>query len=109
MMNHTKRASGGGRDPFGSPSRVGLGKLAPFMSDGMEFLSKFIRQSVGGDRKTQAKLFALCKRIVLAARVIFSAFQKPNKRRNYSTIKNLIETFSFWFDFHSHFEQLKSH
>jgi len=75
-MNHTKCASGGGRDPFGLPSRAELGKLAPFMSGGMEFLQKHDRQTVGGDRKTQAGLSALCKRIVLVARVIFSAFSK---------------------------------
>jgi len=78
------------------------------MSGGMEFLQKYDRQSVGGDRKTQAGLSALCERIVLAARVIFSAFQKPNKRRNYSTIKNLIETFSFWIGFILHFGKSKS-
>jgi len=105
---HTKYASDGGRRCFQRPSRAGLGKPAPFMLGGMEFRQSSTHQSADGERKTQAKLFALCKGIVLTARVNFSAFQKPNKRCYYSTIKNLIETFSFWVDFHECFVQSKS-
>jgi len=113
---HTKRASGGGRRCFQRPSRAEFGKPAPFMLGGMEFRQSSTHQSADGDRKTQAKLFALRKgiwgfvapKIVLAAGIFIPACNKPNKRRNYSTIKNQIETFSFWVGFHSHFVLHKS-